>query len=185
MTGGVLEGEEVIEAVSFSPAFADDGLLLASVRGLGLVRSTDGGATFERTGGSLIEDNLIIADFANPSSAPIQFSPTYATDRTIYAYAQHEVLRSTNAGADWDIVRLPSDTEVLAALPPFEPAADESLLAGDANEERDVTSPSEGDNSPDHNGSEGDGIDTRLLFGGIGSLVLLALGAVAVRGRSS
>ncbi|MEZ5245475.1 MAG: hypothetical protein R2707_10290 [Acidimicrobiales bacterium] len=128
---GPLTSDELIEAVAFSPTFADDGLLLVSVRAVGLVRSTDGGATFESTAPALDEANLLIADYANPSSAPIQFSPTYAVDGTIYAYAQQALLRSTNRGEDWEVVDIPSVEEVLAALPPFEPAGDDSRLVTD------------------------------------------------------
>ena len=146
---GPLTADQLIEAVAFSPTFAEDGLLLVSVRGLGLVRSTDGGVTFEAAAASLDEANLLIADYANPSSAPIQFSPTYAVDQTIYAFAQQALVRSTDGGVEWETIELPSVEEGLAALPPFDPAGDDSRLVTD--------DPDSGDSADDGSPDDPDG----------------------------
>lgn len=189
VTAGALDGDHLIEALAFSPAFANDGLVLVSVRGLGLVRSTDGGASFAATGASLSDENLIIADFANPTSSPIQFSPTYATDGTIFAYAQQELLRSTNAGEDWSIVPLPSEEEVLSSLSPFEPAGDDSPLAqeptrsddgGAVPDGHDGITAAQQDRRPAVEG-EDSGIELRLVLGGLGVLATLVLGVIVVR----
>ncbi len=97
-----------VAAVSVSPAFARDGTVLASVDGVGLFRSRDGGRTFVATGRDLTRRGLVIADFDRPTSAPIQFSSAFATDHTVFAYAQESVLRSRNGGRTWRVLTLPS-----------------------------------------------------------------------------
>ena len=93
-----LTASSTIEAVAVSPDYQRDRTVLVSSRELGLVRSTDGGASFHRVGAELLDTNHLVADFSNPTSAPIQFSPTFATDKTIFAYAQTDVVRSTDGG---------------------------------------------------------------------------------------
>jgi photosystem II stability/assembly factor-like uncharacterized protein len=107
-----------IEAVAVSPDYAHDRTVLVSTRELGLLRSTDGGRTFQRAGMELFDSNRVIADFTNPTSIPIQFSPTFATDQTVFAYAQTDVLRSTDGGQSWDVLPLPSSLDVLKRVGP-------------------------------------------------------------------
>ncbi|MGH9230275.1 MAG: WD40/YVTN/BNR-like repeat-containing protein [Acidimicrobiales bacterium] len=107
-----------VEAVAVSPAYTQDRTVLVSTRELGLLRSTDGGRSFQRVGVGLFDANRIIADFSNPTSMPIQFSPTFATDRTVFAYAQTDVLRSTDGGQSWEVLPLPSSREVLERVGP-------------------------------------------------------------------
>ena len=107
-----------VEAVAVSPSFADDGTLLVSITGTGLFRSTDGGVTFEEVADELTAANHVIADFTNPTGAPIQFSPAFADDRTVMAYADRFVLRSTDAGETWDLLELPTLADFLLATDP-------------------------------------------------------------------
>jgi photosystem II stability/assembly factor-like uncharacterized protein len=107
-----------IEAIAVSPDYAHDHTVLVSTRELGLLRSTDGGRSFERLGIELFDANRLIADFSNPTSMPIQFSPTFATDRTVFAYAQTDVLRSTDGGKSWDVLPLPTSRDVLERVGP-------------------------------------------------------------------
>ncbi len=88
-----------------------------SVLGEGLYRSTDGGRTFDETGTGLIAENKLIADFTNPTSQPIQFSPTFAEDQTMFAIAQQDIVKSTDAGATWETVEIPSGQDFLESLP--------------------------------------------------------------------
>jgi photosystem II stability/assembly factor-like uncharacterized protein len=116
VTAAPLTASSRIEAVAVSPDFASDRTVLVSTRERGLLRSTDGGTTFRAVGTELFESNRLVADFNNPTSAPIQFSPTFATDRTIFAYAQTDVVRSTDGGDSWEVLSVPSGTDVLESL---------------------------------------------------------------------
>jgi cobalamin biosynthesis Mg chelatase CobN len=88
--------------------------MLVSVAGVGLFRSSDAGASFRETGRDLTDQGLVIADFDNPTSEPIQFSSAFAHDRTVYAYAQQSVVRSTDAGATWELLSIPSAADFSA-----------------------------------------------------------------------
>jgi photosystem II stability/assembly factor-like uncharacterized protein len=116
VTAAPLTASSDIKAVAISPDYRNDWTVLVSTREDGLLRSTDGGTSFRAVGTELFDDNHLVADFSNPTSAPIQFSPTFATDRTIFAYAQTDVLRSTDGGDSWEILRLPSSRDVLESL---------------------------------------------------------------------
>jgi photosystem II stability/assembly factor-like uncharacterized protein len=116
VVSGPLTASSRLEAVAVSPDFVADQLVLASTRDAGLLRSTDGGRTFATSAEELFADDLVIADFSNPTSVPIQFSPSFAADDTIFAYAQTEVLRSRDEGISWERLDLPSGAEVLESL---------------------------------------------------------------------
>jgi photosystem II stability/assembly factor-like uncharacterized protein len=116
VTTAPLAASSEIEAVAVSPAYPADGTVLASTRDDGLLRSTDGGRSFRPIGTALLDANHLVADFSNSTASPIQFSPGFASDRTIFAYAQTDVLRSTDGGDSWEILRLPSRDDVLEAL---------------------------------------------------------------------
>lgn len=116
LTSGPLSGSDRIEAVAVSPDYQRDGTVLVSGGDSGLARSTDGGVTFEAVGSEIYEQNLLVADFSNPTSMPIEFSPTYAIDDTIFAYAQSQVLRSTDGGDTWAVVELPPGAELVRDL---------------------------------------------------------------------
>lgn len=107
-----------IESIGVSPAFADDGLVLVSRRGEGLFGSTDGGETFAPIAPELLAGNHLISDFSNGVSEPIQFSPRFADDGTVFAYSDRVVLRSTDRGRTWEAVELPGMLELLAREAP-------------------------------------------------------------------
>ncbi|MBK5288879.1 MAG: hypothetical protein JJE46_10470, partial [Acidimicrobiia bacterium] len=81
-----------------------------------LFRSTDGAKTFKAIATDLLAGNHVIADFTNPSGTPIQFSPAYAKDHTIFGYSSQDVVRSTDGGATWKVLRLPSGESFLRRL---------------------------------------------------------------------
>ncbi len=107
-----------VEAVALSPDFSSDHTLLASVGGVGLFKSTDAGKTFTAVGADLLEQNLVISDFTNPTGAAIQFSPAFARDHTIFAYAEQDVVRSTDGGATWTVLPIPSALSFLRSDAP-------------------------------------------------------------------
>ena len=95
-----------VESLAFSPGYETDGTLLIYARGQGLFKTTDRGETFHR-----VKDNKVSFMRANiPSgSSPIQFSPNYASDKTIYGYgaAGADISRSTDAGEEWETLSIP------------------------------------------------------------------------------
>jgi photosystem II stability/assembly factor-like uncharacterized protein len=111
-----LTASSKIEAVAVSPNYQNDGTVLVSTEERGLLLSTDRTASFHQVGTELLATNHLVADFSNPTSAPIQFSPTFATDRTIFAYAQTNVVRSSDGGESWRILELPAAVDVLKSL---------------------------------------------------------------------
>jgi len=118
-----LPGSRGVEAVAVSPAFGTDHTVLVSLVGGPLLRSTDGGRTFAPTGSNLNAGGYVIADFTNPSGSPIQFSPTYAKDRTVFAYGSRNVLRSTDRGSSWTVLTLPSAATFLRR---YQPSGDDT-----------------------------------------------------------
>ena len=80
-----------IEALALSPDFTTDQLLLCGSL-IGLLRSTDGGASF-----SVVHDT---STYAMPLE--IVYSPDFSSDRTIYSACRRDgVLISTDAGLSW------------------------------------------------------------------------------------
>ncbi len=102
-----------VEALAVSPDFRNDGTLLVSVAGAGLFRSVDRGTSFAATGASLLSQSILLADFDAPASQPIQFSPAYATDRTVFGFGQTHTVRSTDGGTSWQLVDLPPAAAVI------------------------------------------------------------------------
>lgn len=99
-----------IEAVVTSPDFATDGTALVSVRGLGLFRSIDGGATYAPVGQDLLDDNVVLASFYHSTSEPIVFSPTFGQDKTVFGIAESTLYKSTDAGSSWTALDIPRTT---------------------------------------------------------------------------
>lgn len=106
----------VVEAVAVSPDYANDRLVLVSVRGRGLLRSGDGGETFRPVSSGPSESGLVVADYSNPTAAAIQLSPTYVHDGTIFAFAQHAILRSEDGGEHWELLKLPDSSAIALSL---------------------------------------------------------------------
>lgn len=81
------EGDGYIENVALSPDLERDRTLLVSVRGEGLFKSTDCGATF-----TSVDEYW---------TGPIVFSPAYGVDRTIFGSSGAELYQSTDGGDTW------------------------------------------------------------------------------------
>jgi hypothetical protein len=75
VTAAPLTASSQIQALAVSPDFQNDRIVLVSTRDRGLLRSADRGMSFRAVGTELLDANHLVADFANPTSAPIQFSP--------------------------------------------------------------------------------------------------------------
>ncbi|MGD1854911.1 MAG: WD40/YVTN/BNR-like repeat-containing protein [Leptolyngbyaceae cyanobacterium] len=96
-----------LEGVALSPNYANDGTVMVSVRGKGLYKSQDSGASFAAIG----DPSLAFSRLYNVPCAgrPIEFSPNYAADSTIFGFgtADTEVYRSTDSGNTWEILTTP------------------------------------------------------------------------------
>ncbi|MEO0351499.1 MAG: glycosyl hydrolase [Cyanobacteria bacterium P01_A01_bin.15] len=100
-------GRTILEGVALSPSYAQDGTVLVSLRGKGLYKSVDGGDTFAPIGDASLA-------FSRPynvpcAGRPIQFSPNYANDGTIFGFgtANTDIYRSTDGGETWEILQTP------------------------------------------------------------------------------
>ncbi|TAF50232.1 MAG: hypothetical protein EAZ61_13015 [Oscillatoriales cyanobacterium] len=113
-----LEDDETlyIEAVAFSPAYAQDQTAIISVRGYGLLKTTNSGTSFQSIGDSKI---LMSRMWNVPSSGrAIVFSPSYTTDNTLYGFgsAEHQIYRSQDGGETWNTINIP---QLIESSPTF------------------------------------------------------------------
>ncbi|EDX74816.1 BNR/Asp-box repeat domain protein [Coleofasciculus chthonoplastes PCC 7420] len=96
-----------IEGVAISPNYQSDQTFIVSVRGEGLFKTVNRGQAFTPIG----NNDLAFARINNVPCAgkPIQFSPAYATDNTLYGFgsAKSEIFKSTDGGNTWEIMELP------------------------------------------------------------------------------
>lgn len=97
-----------VEDVAISPNYAKDSTFLVSSRGRGLFKTTDGGKTFSKIGDDSLEFSLM--NDLPSAGIPIQFSPAYSTDSTIYAFgaADTKVYKSTDGGNTWQVLDVPN-----------------------------------------------------------------------------
>jgi len=110
LVGSAYGGNGYVEAIAFSPNFKNDQTLLVTIRGKGVFKTVDGGETFSQID-DLIEQNHSLSPLLtiSTSSVPIKFSPSYATDNTIYGFgtAGADVFKSTDGGQTWQIISVP------------------------------------------------------------------------------
>ncbi len=106
----LFDADGFIEAVAVSPAFEQDHTLLVSVRGSGLYKSTDAAATFRAVGEELTSDNHVLANYENPTTEPIAFSPNFAADQTVFGFSEAQLFRSTDGGESWEPLQVPVTT---------------------------------------------------------------------------
>lgn len=111
-----------LEGVAISPNYAEDGTIMVTLRGKGLYKSVDRGDSFAAIG----DASLAFSRMYNVPCAgrPIQFSPNYAKDKTIFGFgtANTEVYRSTNGGTTWETLTTPD------ILPPMEVSTRRRLM---------------------------------------------------------
>ncbi|MEQ8468879.1 WD40/YVTN/BNR-like repeat-containing protein [Coleofasciculus sp. E1-EBD-02] len=110
IVGSAYGGNGYVEAIAFSPNFKNDQTFLVTIRGKGVFKTVNGGETFSQID-ALIEQNHSLSPLLtiSTSSVPIKFSPSYATDNTIYGFgtAGADVLKSTDGGQTWQIISVP------------------------------------------------------------------------------
>ncbi len=82
-----------IRALQLSPEFAQDGLMLAGSKGLGLLRSRDRGESWEWIAPELLQ--------AGHEAGAIRFSPDFATDGLIYLASDDQLFQSEDEGDTW------------------------------------------------------------------------------------
>lgn len=86
-----------VSALAISPAYRDDGFVLAASFNRGTFYSTDRGGTWYAGNFSLL-DRRVLA---------VAISPEYAKDRTALIGTETGVFSSSNGGRSWDVADLP------------------------------------------------------------------------------
>jgi photosystem II stability/assembly factor-like uncharacterized protein len=103
--------DEFIEGAAISPNYQNDRTFVVSVRGRGLFKTVDEGKTFEKIG----DNSITLARMNNVPMAgqPIQFSPSYAEDNTLYGFGatRTAVYKSTDGGKTWETIAIPINTD--------------------------------------------------------------------------
>ena len=100
----------VISELAISPNFADDSIVVASIKGRGVYISTDAGEAFKAIiskSGELLHGLSHFYSFPATSHA-IKFSPNFSKNKTIFGTNGHQILRSTDRGKSWETLRLPN-----------------------------------------------------------------------------
>lgn len=127
---GVVFGPNDIQAIAVSPNFTDDSTVLVSLAGLGLHRSTDGGASFTPIAPELVQQNLV---FSNTTPIPTSNPLVYADANTVVGTANGSVLVSRDGGDTWDITTLPPAAEYVPPVDNAPQATDETATSDTAS----------------------------------------------------
>lgn len=107
------DNNDQVTEVAISPNYQNDQTFIVTLLGEGTFKTVNGGQNF-----SLIDDDQIYLSRINtvPSaSIPIQFSPSYASDKTIYGFgsAEPEIYQSTDSGNSWTVIPISSPDKSL------------------------------------------------------------------------
>ncbi|MEM9669038.1 MAG: hypothetical protein AAF950_08950 [Pseudomonadota bacterium] len=108
---GSFSERSYVETVAISPDFSNDGTVVISVRGNGMLKSTNGGINFAPLATHMLDQQIQFSQFdgVTPKFPAILFSPDYATDQMMFGYEGDRFYRSADAGETW--------TEVAAPVP--------------------------------------------------------------------
>ena len=96
----------LVTCLALSPAFADDGCVLAGTLEDGVFRSTDGGESWRAVNHGLFDHSVYA----------LALSPNFAADGIAYAGTGSGIYRSENSGRLWWDVTMPSGDETLLSL---------------------------------------------------------------------
>ncbi|MGK7949357.1 MAG: YCF48-related protein [Xenococcaceae cyanobacterium] len=107
ITNTAFDKDSMLTGVAISPNYSEDKTYFVSVRGKGLFKTTDDGVTFYEVGDDSV--NLALLNNFESSSIPIQFSPNYDRDSTIFGIgsASSEIHKSTDGGETWSTIAIP------------------------------------------------------------------------------
>ncbi len=96
----------LVTCLAVSPAFADDGCVLAGSFEDGVFRSTDGGETWRAVNHGLFDHSIYA----------LALSPEFTTDGIAYVGTGSGIYRSENGGRLWWDVTMPSGDETVLSL---------------------------------------------------------------------
>lgn len=107
---------------AISPEFSQDGTIFASLFPTGLLRSTDGGSSFQ-----------LLDSFPVERLRYVVVSPQFGRDRTVFAAGLQGLYRSTDGGDAWTLLQSDVDlrSSAIALSPGF--AEDQTLFAGNTS----------------------------------------------------
>jgi photosystem II stability/assembly factor-like uncharacterized protein len=100
-------GDRYLEGIAISPNYKSDRTFWVSARGEGLLKTEDNGNTFNQIGDKGI--SLSLVNNFEGSSLPIDISPAYKSDRTIFGFGSSatEIFRSFDGGNNWETLKIP------------------------------------------------------------------------------
>jgi len=109
--------EEVLDRtaqlLAISPDYAHDCTVYAVLSGAGLMRSTDGGETWQAANSGLVYEDVALSDLV--------LSPSFAEDKTLYALfgggGIPRLYRSTDRGDNWQVFEEDIPISAFALLP--------------------------------------------------------------------
>ena len=87
---------QIISTLAISPDFARDRIFFAGTTDDGVLRSDDGGMTWQAWNFGLLDHNVL----------SLALSPGFALDRTILAGTSSGLFRSANSGKSWQAIEL-------------------------------------------------------------------------------
>jgi photosystem II stability/assembly factor-like uncharacterized protein len=91
--------DAIVTSVAISPNYKNDNTIIISLKGKGLIKSIDRGATWYEIGQELTNSNYLL-EF-------ISFSYSYGIDNTIWGASKEALFSSKNQGESWEKVKIP------------------------------------------------------------------------------